>query len=160
MEDKENPFKGEQNVKTTKCSRCNRKYAFGNCPAYGKKYFQCGKENHFSSVCRFKSVKEVCKTCRNDKWDELFVDSIVKGSEIKSNVIRSWMEILKIGNEMVKFKTDTESEVNIISKNVEKISMTKTNVILEAYEGTQIKPLGKVELECETSNKFVVLEFL
>ncbi|KAJ8896155.1 hypothetical protein PR048_001498 [Dryococelus australis] len=127
----------------------------------GRRVFNVGKKIISVVFC-----EGSIKTSRNDKEDELFVDSIAKVSEIKSNVTRSWMKILKIGNEMVKFKVDTGSEVNIISKYVvnkifknEKISMTKTNVILEAYGCTHIKPLGKIELQCETSNKFVVLEF-
>ena len=34
------------------CAYCGRKHERGNCPAFGKQCHQCGKLNHFKSVCR------------------------------------------------------------------------------------------------------------
>ena len=37
------------------CAYCGRKHERGNCPAFGKQCHQCGKLNHFKSVCRQQS---------------------------------------------------------------------------------------------------------
>ena len=34
------------------CKYCGKSHNRGNCPAYGKKCQNCGRDNHFKSVCR------------------------------------------------------------------------------------------------------------
>ena len=34
------------------CMYCGRKHERNNCPAFGKQYHNCGKLNHFKSVCK------------------------------------------------------------------------------------------------------------
>ena len=35
-----------------KCRRCNYSHPINKCPALGERCYNCGKINHFSSVCR------------------------------------------------------------------------------------------------------------
>ena len=43
------------------CDRCGLSHRRGQCPAYGKRCFQCGGMNHFSKFCRMKKVSAVTK---------------------------------------------------------------------------------------------------
>ncbi|GBN94349.1 Uncharacterized protein K02A2.6 [Araneus ventricosus] len=44
-----------------KCHYCGSHHVPGRCPAYGKQCRSCGKRNHFSRVCKLKSVNRVCQ---------------------------------------------------------------------------------------------------
>ena len=37
------------------CKYCGKSHNRGNCPAYGKKYQKCGRDNHFKAVCKIGS---------------------------------------------------------------------------------------------------------
>ena len=48
--------KQQNNANTGKsCAYCGQKHERGNCPVFGKQCHQCGKLNHFKSVCRQQS---------------------------------------------------------------------------------------------------------
>ncbi|GBN34992.1 hypothetical protein AVEN_206091-1 [Araneus ventricosus] len=44
-----------------KCQYCGSHHVPGSCPAYGKQCRSCGKQNHYSRVCKLKSVNRVCE---------------------------------------------------------------------------------------------------
>lgn len=66
---------------------------------------------------------------------------------------------------MINFKIDTCSEVNVISKELfeklnKKFKVRKTDIVLEAYGGFKIKPLGQVCLSCQYEGKYILMDFL
>ena len=46
----------KQHQSTNNCKYCGKSHASKQCPAFGKKCYNCGKNNHFSKVCRKKKV--------------------------------------------------------------------------------------------------------
>ena len=52
-----------------KCGRCGFVHLQGKCPAFGKNCNKCGKENHFSAVCRPENQKFSKQMTRHRKKD-------------------------------------------------------------------------------------------
>ncbi len=55
---RKNPAKRDdkQHENIHNCKYCGKSHASKQCPAFGKKCYNCGKNNHFSKVCRKKKV--------------------------------------------------------------------------------------------------------
>jgi len=62
----------QKNNRDNKCKYCNYKHEkdIKKCPARDKTCNNCGKRNHFASVCRYKKVNEVREINDSDKEDE------------------------------------------------------------------------------------------
>ena len=72
---------------------------------------------------------------------------------------------IQVGQKTVDFKLDMGSDVNVLPNSIFKSLncnnlMKHTNLILETYGGSQIKPLGVVDLECKLGNVKKCLEFV
>ncbi|XP_071628027.1 uncharacterized protein [Temnothorax longispinosus] len=149
--------KDEGSKKQFNCSKCGRTHGYRECPAYGKTCHKCGRMNHFSSVCKakVKNVKNILKDKDSESEDEtLYVNSIVKVGEVMKKAKSVWTETVEVNGKVVKFKIDTGSEVNIISlKEYKSITegqqIQRTRTLLQAYGGTKITPMGKVNLRCK-----------
>lgn len=144
-------------IKTYICSRCNRQHKRNECPAYGQKCFKCNKMNHFSSACLSKGVACIQKNVSND--------NIFHINMIKSTNRNKWIIKLSVNNYEIEIKVDTGSDVNIISyfvfqKIAKNVTPTKTSVMLKAYGGQEIKPIGECYLWCQYKNKMSKEKFL
>ncbi|KAJ8892444.1 hypothetical protein PR048_005024 [Dryococelus australis] len=51
-------------LKSSKCLQCNYIHSKNKCPAFGKTCFQCGKLNHFATMCRTSSNVKVVKVAK------------------------------------------------------------------------------------------------
>lgn len=139
----------EQHAKTRdNCKNCGNKFhEKGTCPAKGKQCHFCHKWNHFSKVCRAKSVNDIL--CDEDQ-DEIFVESV--NSNISNGMV--FAEIC-VGpkNKPINFKIDTGSQVNILPlsefQNLGiKSALKKSNLRLTTYNGTPLKSMGTILLTC------------
>ncbi|KAF5282096.1 hypothetical protein FQR65_LT14414 [Abscondita terminalis] len=159
----EEPINTGVKTKKFKCYRCNNVHGLNECPAYGKICGRCGNKNHFRNCCRVKWVKQV-----EDAGDECSYETSLNIETVLVNMrsvdAMNWLETIKVNNKSIDVKLDTGAEVNLISihtlKNLGSSVITKTNVVLEAYGGTKIKPLGKVELLCNTNSLSKLTEFI
>ncbi|KAG5898858.1 hypothetical protein JTB14_003252 [Gonioctena quinquepunctata] len=159
---------GRNNGKKFKCMKCNKTHEYGMCPAFGQKCHRCGKLNHFIVACRsdMRQVREVSQqeTRPADEDDQLFVCSVVKVGEVKKDNSSVWMETVKLNGREINCKVDTGSEVNIIPRQVyNQLTMgklTKSSIVLEAYGGAKLNPIGIVKLNCRIEDKSLELDFL
>lgn len=161
------------------CRKCKGQHGFAECPAFGKKCFKCGKENHFSSACQMgksgkyqegqvKKVREVVRKDLESSEDELYVHSLKMVHEATRKSQTVWTEIIRVHDKDINFKIDTGSEVNILPKNIfqnfcinnKSHMVKKCNTVLEAYGGAKLNSIGKINLQCVWSNKVFSVDFL
>lgn len=159
-----------------KCSRCLSHHKPKACPAYNKKCNNCNKLNHFSKACKFKNIRAIVGKNDNsylssedsdsdisNSFNSLYVNTI---SDISSMFRSYWTEQIRVGGILVNFKLDSGSDSNIISLKIYKKidphceKMKPTSIILEAYGGQKIKPLGIVDLICEYKGERGIFPFL
>ena len=145
----------ESNTTSHVCDKCDRNHNQGNCPAYEKKCFRCGKYNHFAFVCRFKSInninvnKTVC--VGESDSDESYIGLVEVVSDDSDGCVgsidrvrrgcMSWYENIKIENSLITFKLDSGADVNILPLvNIKHINcenrMRPVTTKLEAYGGS------------------------
>ncbi|XP_055643206.1 uncharacterized protein LOC129779642 [Toxorhynchites rutilus septentrionalis] len=102
-------------VSLSNCSYCGYDHIKGKCPAYGKTCSACGRQNHFSSVCRNRS-----QTKQAGELSLCYMDVL------ESNIGSPWREVIKIGNMDVSFKLDIGADVNVLPARVlSKIGVTE-----------------------------------
>lgn len=141
------------------CRRCRRKHEFKKCPAYGKQCENCGELNHFKIACRVNGAKTEEVQVVQDEVGEFFVGS----SE-------EWTVNVEIGDMKIDFKIDTGAEVSILKKeDFKKVAyktpqlkqkLQRTEIVLEAYGGAKIKPIGSIMLECSVGKQKCNVQFL
>ena len=178
---KGNPSKSSYTKPAKPCQYCGNYHAVRRCPAYGKTCHRCQGRNHFESVCKgggfkkkmysqsrssCKPVNQVDRSNEDDHDDygyaeELFVGSIFIG---KLGEHDKWSANLCINKQKFMFKLDTGAHANIIPESMYKQlntgqSLQKTSTILTAFGDHQIRPKGKVKLNCSTGPLTKYLEF-
>lgn len=149
---------------STVCKYCGYGHPPKQCKAFGQQCNQCGKMNHFARVCGGNKVHTLMEGNENpdECSDYVYIDTVET-----CNSIDSWFEMVKVENVNVKFKLDSGSDVNILAENhFKNLNMHKnfkletTSVILEAYGGFKIKPLGVTQLNCKYKQKSKRFQFL
>lgn len=157
-----NNFKQDNSHKIN-CFRCGRVHELNKCPAFGQSCRKCGILNHFSSQCKVKTgkqgIQQVSRVSNIDDDSTLFIDSIIVGC-----VNGTWCETIKVENITVNFKIDTGAEANILPLNIIKelsknINIQKTKVVLEAFGGSKILPIGICSFNCEYGGNNYKQEF-
>ncbi|GBL80181.1 hypothetical protein AVEN_29157-1 [Araneus ventricosus] len=156
-----------------KCHYCGSHHVPGRCPAYGKRCWRCGKQNHFARVCKSKSVNRVCQNIAEESTNstnsckyppEQFFVGNVRADSMSS----SWQAILLINDRPVNFKLDTGAQANIISKKLlndiygSGVNVRKTSVKLSTYTGQTIELLGctTLPLKKDLNSPVIHLDFL
>lgn len=129
------------------CGYCGRVHQISaECPAKGKSCRNCGKLNHFASVCRKKNTDAV----EQKNTDMLFLGTI-------DNQVPAWYASLNMCNTNCQFKIDTGADISVISfKQYQKLNMppplARTTAILNSPGGilktrgqftTQVKLQGR-----------------
>lgn len=168
----DNTNKNNDNKNSNKCKFCNLSHKPKNCPAYGKICNSCHKRNHFSSVCKSKNVQPINAIDFSDNNSDFYVNSIKKYYDkndrfvysTSSDTISSWKENIQIKNKNVLFKIDTGSDVNIMpyelmNKYFSDCFVYNTSIILRAFGGFEIKPIGMCILRCIHNNKIKNIKF-
>ena len=131
----------------------------------------CKRKGHFFKCCpqrqiNSRGVHEVteCAASSGESEDspspiDFFIGTIT-GGEINS----AWFSSLDVEGTLVKFKLDTGAEVNVLPSRIyselkNKPPLTKTNAVLSSYGEFQVKPQGKVNLECSVPGLRETLQF-
>lgn len=146
--EKENKLKKNEGNKFD-CRKCLSKHGPKQCKAYGQKCFKCGLVNHFAKACTRKPVKKEVKEVSKEKGDDnVNVDKFFVNSINTQNCKALYKEVDIKGN-IVRFKIDTGSEVDILPLKLYKSHLNdkkleSCNIILEAYGGFKIKPIGQI----------------
>ncbi|KAG5864826.1 hypothetical protein JTB14_027922 [Gonioctena quinquepunctata] len=136
------------------------------------KFAESGEQDEPMEACLseyrsdMRQVREVSQqeTRPADEDDQLFVCSVVKVGEVKKDNSSVWMETVKLNGREINCKVDTGSEVNIIPRQVyNQLTMgklTKSSIVLKAYGGAKLNPIGIVKLNCRIEDKSLEFDFL
>lgn len=147
------------------CRFCNFVHRNRECPAYGKTCNTCSKKNHFSSVCRTRSVSTIERSNNynpelnsqdNNDNDEFYIGCLENRFNIAKNeagFMSPWLEKVDIGNKSVMFKIDTGAEIDVLPLSLvrelfPRAEVKYTNITLKAFGGEKIKPVGMCYLSC------------
>ena len=169
-------YNGKQSTRG-RCGRGN--HGYDKCPAIGKECRKCHKKNHFMSQCRSRakepkdprkpridSVETAGKQdgdgdSNDDELDEFFVYSM----ETTADASDPWIVPLEVNNNIMAFKIDTGSDVNVLSyeefrtlKNKPKLKQSKTK--LKAYNGGDVEVKGQCILSLKYKEKSVKALFI
>lgn len=128
---------------------------------------RCGKNNHFSKVCRAhtdKSSSYKTKTVNNieSEVDSLYIGMICDNDSQKKNA--AWHETATIRGVAINFKLDTGGDTNVLPMHIYHqlpgpIQLRPTKTVLIVFGGARIGADGIVTLECETTKHKAVLDF-
>lgn len=135
------------------CRFCNYKHKLGssNCPAYGKDCGNCGKSNHFKSVCRVKNVQSI-NAHDFDNISNMYIHSLTQVADCSANTTNIehkpvWIENVNINEKFVSFKVDTGSDVTVLPKRLLDMiapgcSLYQSKTVLRAFGGSIVRPIG------------------
>lgn len=181
-----NKSKTKNNVSSYDCKKCGQSHGPASCPAYGKKCNNCQRMNHFAIGCRLKKVKaiesnsvgltnanSVTQSEPNDVLnlaDRLYlIDTISRPKPNEAVQKTQWFETILLNDQLnVSFKLDSGAEVSVLPLTVfaslrnsnKDVKLEPTKLMLEAYGGGKIKPLGTVKLLCKTKKSSTIVEFV
>lgn len=131
-----------------KCNYCGFSHKKGKCPAYGKSCSECGRENHFASVCMNKDkVKSKTKTelkLGKEKHKNKRVHTVKKEESEESSSESSESEEEFFVSSVVKHVDRVHQRVNdevMWSKEVN-VAGTKVNFKLDSGAEVSVIPLN------------------
>lgn len=136
------------------CTRCGYQHKIRECPAFGKQCRNCSKQNHYSSMCKQRTVATIDTHTDSDS-SEYYVGTLntnihESSSETSDSITFPWIEPIKMNGQNVSSKIDTGAETDVLPLNVLKkmgpIELRSTSVTLRAFGGTKIKPTGMCTL--------------
>ena len=146
---------------TSSCRNCGKSHAPRQCPAYGKKCFNCDKSNHFTKVCR---AKKKIYAIEQDKThmvkDEPLFIGAVNSNKTKQN--KEGFKTLRIQQQEITFKIDTGSQANILPysmfKKLKQVQLEKLTTKLTSYTGEYLPVVGQCHIKHNNKslNFFVV----
>lgn len=117
------------------CKKCGYNHKKAKCPAYGNVCNKCGKLNHFAAGCLASDKRQNVNELQYYEVNDFYVDAIQRQS-----VSECWVEFLKIGGKVVKFKLDSGSDCNVLPITVfnalkipNKPKVKEANITLESY---------------------------
>jgi len=172
-------FKIPKSKKTRDPNGHRRKFYCGEhvlkkekCPAWGRKFLNCGGRNHFAKACRKSkksqrfdagvkqtetSVKESSNSDSDSNSDSSEVDFITSitttvsavnsDSLPKSGYAKEIYIVMEIGNHAVKFQIDCGASINIITEALIGNSViTPTSKRPVMWNKTEITPMGATRL--------------
>jgi hypothetical protein len=136
-----------------KCKNCGKSHASKQCPAYGKTCFNCGKNNHFSKVCRAKrKVGLVEQDKSKEHLEPLFIGAVNYASSKSNNDDEDeYFKTLVMQDKQIQFKIDTGSQANILPvtmfRSLKDVQLETTAVKLTSYTGEHLPVLGQCYLK-------------
>lgn len=149
-----NKSKQQQPKEIKDCTRCGRTHKVRECPAFGKSCRSCNKLNHYSSMCRQRTVATI-ETHTDSDSSEYFIGTLNKfdetPSEASDSITFPWIEKIKMNEKKVDSKIDTGAETDVLPLKVlkqiaPKTELRSTKVTLRAFGGQKIKPTGMCTL--------------
>ncbi|GBN05281.1 hypothetical protein AVEN_90695-1 [Araneus ventricosus] len=103
-----------------------------------------------------------------DVESDFFIDSVSVLEVGKVTVTNEWAKKIQICNHEIDFKLDTGAQISVLPLHIFSIfnndlKMETTNIVLEAYGGYKLRPVGMINLLCSIGNKqaninFVIIE--
>ena len=102
------------------CRCCGTKHDARRCPAYGVTCYKCNGRNHYSSVCKSKSMHAVTSKHREEDTgssdDEFFLHAVTKCIEsVQHDGSSSCFSYITVCESRIKMKVDTGSETKTMS---------------------------------------------
>ena len=156
---------------TSVCPKCGNKHEPRQCPAYGVACHKCGKNNHFSKMCRSGTDKHSnykTKTVNNieTEVDSLYIGTIGHEDEKAAQHGRcvKWQETATIRGVPINFKLDTGADANVLPREIYRqlpgpIQLRPAKTTLIAFGGARIPADGVATLGCRTNKHKAVLDF-
>lgn len=120
------------------CARCGKSRCPGKrqCVAFGKKCSNCGKFNHFHSVCR---SNKACNFVNDD--DVMHIETFPENHS-------SARLLFKLDGKSVEMEVDTGAAATIISEKMWRQlgspELSESNRAFTAYDGHRMKPIGEL----------------
>ena len=155
-----------------KCKYCGRDHEFDKrkCPAYGKSCKICGKNNHFASVCKQqKTLHRIDRESSSSSESIFHTDQFIGAVKTRGKQLTVDLNLSKDKSGDAKSTTcqlDTGATCNVISlKDYCKITgletpmLQKTDVRLNLYDGSWMKPLGYCTVYTKLRGKYYKLGF-
>ena len=140
------------------CSYCGRRHPPRKCPAFGNLCHNCGKRNHFKSVCRSASKVQMVTEEEKDN-EEFFVASVSQ----KSEGIKEWKSVIEVQGRHSSYnfciRHRCPSEYSSVQPFQENERSQSTRFECSSYSGQQLQIMGKSKLLCKTTNHECTLEF-
>lgn len=121
------------------CLKCGRRHTRMNCPTWGKKCINCGKQNHFAAGCMKKQNNHTDGRVSSNSYynkqlgkrnvhtaqtnveledsDTLFIDTISVDNILTNSSDKSWTIDVVINDKIVTFKLDTGASCNCLPLN-------------------------------------------
>ena len=148
---------GKKQDHVSSCGKCGKSHPARECPAFGKKCYNCSKSNHFAKFCKSKKKVHTVDGVTDD--EPLFIGAV--NSMRNENSI---YKMLMVEGSQIKFKVDTGSQANILplsmftKMNIEPSRLGQSTTKLSSYTGELLPVVGQCSLKCNntTLNFFVV----
>ena len=155
---------------TSKCRKCGRAHGPKACPAYGKQCRSCGGWNHFAVRCTrnqihfvgpddtvedrlggsvhdspFPQVLSLYITTGDDRPFDVCVSNLQTTADVGSHPDKL-LACLKINGKSITFQLDCGAACKVLRRKdlPENAECHPTNKYLRMYDGTLMKPLGKL----------------
>lgn len=159
----DNKKQNSNSIDITNCKYCGYNHKSRECPAYGKNCNTCNRANHFSKVCRTRSVSTIEKvnsdTCSTDSDNhEFYIGTVDTRRETDADYFMSpWLEKVGIYNNDISFKIDTGADMDVMPLSVFKrcfprAELRRVDFTLRAFGGQKIEPVGMCYLPCRYRN--------
>lgn len=134
------------------CGYCGRSHAKRRCPAYGTTCKECGRKNHFASVCRRKKTSTVNRTKLTDEeedTEEEYLLTVTLSEEVNAiqgtELPKSVFATMTVEGQPVDFQLDLGATCNVIRLRdlPPGINIQATTQVLSLYDKSQMQSLGK-----------------
>ena len=142
------------------------------CPAYGKYCRNCGKPNHFQSVCRLQPTKKVhvVMTEHSDSESDDSLYQLEEVGAVNHQQTKQFFTVLQIqeatGETEIQCQLDTGATCNFMAindlcciKQQGDPQMDSSTAKLKLYDGTIIPVLGEINLQCKANEKQQLINF-
>ena len=134
-----------------RCIFCDKNHPFGKsqCPAFGKNCKKCGKKNHFSKVCRSKTVHQIDASEQSSNESPTPPDWV--------NTVNADAKLAKcqmiLNKQAVSFLIDSGASVNVLPKRYAgNLIPGRTSIV--SYGGNSMTSLGNTrEILLNPKNK-------
>ena len=122
------------------CGYCGSIHEKRKCPAFGKSCNKCKKMNHFATVCRSKSARQVNELyVDSDAYDE---EQVLSLAETKPNRLYAH---LTIAEQPVRFLLDGGSTVNLLPLSLvenRQLRVRSSDAKLKMFDNANLKTCG------------------
>ena len=158
--------KTSQTQRTT-CRYCGGRHPPRQCPAYNRTCNNCGKSNHFASVCQSrKTTSQTNEHSRGQTKEDVHLIDLgtVEISTLSPGRQDKWTENLSVHNKNVLFKLDTGAMASVLPLDEIKgmdpqPSVIPTKVILKGFNNSTSRPVGTVQLRTAYKEKAITANY-